>query len=106
MDYTQTMYEVIQTDEFRTWAAGLRDRMAATRIAARLDSAANGNLGKYRSLRGGVSEIKIDVGQGYRLYFTKRGLAIIVLLCGGDKSSQDADIAHAIKLAKAWEAES
>jgi len=100
------MFEVIKTDEFMRWVAGLRDRMAATRIAARLDSAASGNLGKWQSLRGGVSEMKVDVGPGYRLYFTRRGLAIIVLLCGGDKSSQDADIARAIELAKTWEAES
>jgi len=100
------MFDVITTDEFKAWAAGLRDRMAVTRIAARLDNAANGNLGDWHTLRNGVSEMRVNVGAGYRLYFTRRELTIIILLCGGDKSTQDADIARAIKLAKAWGAES
>lgn len=88
------------------WIAGLRDWVAATRIAARIDRVGNGNLGNWQTLRDGVSEMKVDVGPGYRLYFTRRGLTIIILLCGGDKSSQDADIRRAIELAKMWEAES
>ncbi|MDR1228604.1 MAG: type II toxin-antitoxin system RelE/ParE family toxin [Azoarcus sp.] len=97
------MFEIIKSDEFMTWVAGLRDRMAATRIAARLDNAANGNLGDWKALRGGISEIRINVGKGYRLYFTRRGNTVIVLLCGGDKSTQKRDIERAIELCRTWE---
>jgi putative addiction module killer protein len=106
MDYTQAMFDVIKTDEFLAWVSGLRDRVAATRIAARIDNAGNGNLGDWHTLRDGVSEMRIDVGAGYRLYFTRRGLTIIILLCGGDKRTQDADIKRAIKIAKALGGES
>jgi putative addiction module killer protein len=85
------------------WASGLRDRSAATRIAARLDRAESGNLGDFKFLRDGVSEMRIDVGAGYRVYFTRRGSVVIVLLCGGDKATQDKDINRAIELAKRWE---
>ncbi|MDI9334917.1 MAG: type II toxin-antitoxin system RelE/ParE family toxin [Cytophagales bacterium] len=96
------MFEVIKSDEFIKWASGLRDRNAVTRIAARLDRAESGNLGDFKFLRDGVSEMRIDVGAGYRLYFTRRGSVVIVLLCGGDKATQDKDINHAIELAKRW----
>lgn len=96
------MFEIIKTEQFITWIASLRDRVAVARIAARLDRAALGNLGDHKSLRDGVSEMRVDVGPGYRLYFTRRGNAIIVLLYGGDKRGQEADIARAIELASAW----
>jgi len=80
----------------------MRDRRAATSIAVRLDRAARGNLGDFKFLRDSVSEMRIDVGPGYRLYFTRRGNTVIVLLCGGDKRKQDADIARAVELAKVW----
>lgn len=96
------MFEIIKSQEFIDWVATLRDRQAATRIAARLDRAAYGNLGDFKFLRDGVSEMRIDVGAGHRLYFIRRGDTLIVLLCGGDKRTQDADIHRAIVLAKIW----
>lgn len=96
------MFEIIKSAEFMRWASGLKDRVAAARINARIDRALLGNLGDHKSLRDGVSEMRIDVGAGYRLYFTRRGNTVIVLLCGGDKRTQDADIRHAIELAKHW----
>ena len=97
------MFEVIKSAEFVKWASELRDRNAATRIAARLDRAEGGNLGDFKFLRNGVSEMRIDVRAGYRVYFTRRGSVVIVLLCGGDKATQDKDINRAIELAKRWE---
>jgi putative addiction module killer protein len=96
------MFEIIQSDEFMQWAAKLKDRRAEARIAARLRRAEEGNLGDHKPLRDGVSEMRIDVGAGYRLYFTRRGNTVLVLLCGGDKRTQEADIKRAIALARAW----
>jgi putative addiction module killer protein len=105
MAYNPPMFEIVKSDEFVAWVSELRDRRAAMRIAARLDGAALGNLGDWKSLREGISEMRIDVGAGYRLYFTRRGRAVVVLLCGGDKRSQKADIERAIALARTWEYE-
>lgn len=102
MKYNQGMFEIIQSDEFKAWAQALRDRTAAARIVARIGRAASGNLGNWKFLRDDVSEMRVDVGAGYRLYFTRRGNTVVILLCGGDKRSQDADIERAIKLAKVW----
>lgn len=96
------MVEILQSDEFKTWYGNLRDPVGRARIAARLRLAEQGNLGDWKSLRDGVSEIRIDVGPGYRLYFTRRGNMVIILLCGGDKRRQNADIGRAIELAKRW----
>lgn len=96
------MFEIIQSDEFKSWHAGLRDPVARARTTARLRLAELGNLGDWKSLRDGISEMRIDVGQGYRLYFTRRGNTVIVLLCGGDKRRQDSDIGRAVELAKKW----
>lgn len=93
------MLVVQQTDEFRDWIRGLIDRKARGIVRDRLLKIEGGNLGKARSLGDKVSEIKIDYGPGYRLYFTKEGLTIIVLLCGGDKGSQRRDIKRAKELA-------
>lgn len=79
---------------------GLRNLRAKVAIARRIEQAENGNLGKTRSVGSGVSEMKIDLGPGYRVYFTVRGREVIVLLAGGDKSSQSADIRRAHALAK------
>lgn len=79
---------------------GLRDLRAKVAIARRIEQAENGNMGKTRSVGSGVSEMKIDLGPGYRVYFTIRGREVIVLLAGGDKSSQPADIRRAHALAK------
>ncbi len=96
------MFEIIKSKEFVDWVRQLRDRQAATRIAARLDRAALGNLGDFKFLRDSVSEMRVDVGAGYRLYFTRRGNTVVLLLCGGDKSTQAKDIDRAIELAKFW----
>lgn len=94
------MLHIQQTEVFAEWLTHLRDLRAKARILARLDSAHLGNLGDARSVSGGVSEIRVDVGPGYRVYFTRRGQVMIILLCGGDKSSQGRDIERARRMAK------
>ena len=94
------MIEVRQTTRFATWLAGLRDERARARILKRLDRAQAGNLGDVAPVGGGVSEMRIFYGPGYRVYFIQRGSELIVLLCGGDKSTQDTDIAEAKAMAK------
>ena len=93
------MTTIVRTDTFARWLHKLRDRAAAQRIAIRIDRLALGNPGQARNLKGGVTEMKIDYGPGYRVYFTERAGEIVILLCGGDKSTQSADIAAAIALA-------
>ena len=85
-------YIVQQTPTFAQWHAALRDLRARIAIARRIDRASAGNLGDVKSVGEGVSELPVDVGAGYRVYFTMRGGVVIVLLAGGDKSSQTADI--------------
>jgi putative addiction module killer protein len=102
MTHNSAMFEILQSDEFKTWHGRLRDPVARARISSRLRLAGQGNLGDWKSLRDGVSEMRIDVGPGYRLYFTRRGNMVIVLLCGGDKRKQDADIGRAVAIAKNW----
>ena len=97
------MYQLRETDVFGKWLRALGDMRAKARILARLDSARLGNLGDAGSVGGGVSEMRVDVGAGYRVYFTRRQRVILVLLCGGDKSSQTKDIAHAKQMAKTVE---
>jgi putative addiction module killer protein len=89
------MYSVQQTQTFAKWLSGLRDMRAKARIVARIGQAKGGNLGDVKSVGGGVSEMRVDVGPGYRLYFTRRGEVLIILLMGGDKASQDRDIKRA-----------
>jgi putative addiction module killer protein len=89
------MYSVRQTQTFAKWLASLRDMRAKARIVARVRQAEGGNLGDVRSVGGGVSEMRIDVGPGYRLYYCRRGDVLIILLVGGDKSTQDKDIRRA-----------
>jgi putative addiction module killer protein len=90
---------VAMTEVYRDWINGLTDLAARARIQVRVDRLAHGNPGQYRALRGGVSELKIDVGPGCRVYYTQRGGMLIILLAGGDKSSQRSDIRTAIELA-------
>jgi len=93
------MPTVRQTEEFVAWLDGLTDKRAQIRIVARLRQAEAGNLGDWKSIEGAVSEMRVDVGPGYRLYFTRRGTVLIILLTGGNKSSQKRDIRRALQLA-------
>jgi putative addiction module killer protein len=88
------------TDAYRTWIDGLRDAVGRARILARVERLAAGNPGQHRALTGGVSELKIDCGPGYRVYYAQRSDVLIVLLVGGDKSTQENDIKTALTLAK------
>ncbi|MFZ4429025.1 MAG: type II toxin-antitoxin system RelE/ParE family toxin [Phycisphaerales bacterium] len=92
--------QVRMTTVYRDWIDGLGDLAARARIQVRVDRLAHGNPGSHRRLREGVSELKVDVGPGYRVYYTKRDSTLIVLLVGGDKSTQRQDIELAIKLAR------
>ena len=93
------MWRVRQTATFADWFAALRDDLAKSRIAARIVRVEAGNFGNCKSVGGGVSELRVDVGPGYRVYFTQRGGELVILLCGGDKASQQRDIAKARTLA-------
>lgn len=96
------MIELIKTGDFDEWLRALRDRRAVARITARIDRLASGNPGDVKPIGSGLSEMRIDHGPGYRVYFMQRGPIIIVLLCGGDKSSQQRDIEKAKALAAEW----
>jgi putative addiction module killer protein len=92
------MYIVRQTETFLAWLDGLRDVRAQVRISARIRQIEAGNLGDWKPIEGKVSELRIAYGPGYRLYFTRRGNVFIVLLAGGDKSTQMRDIRRAMDL--------
>lgn len=94
------MIEVRHTVEFERWLSELRDRVAQARIVVRLRRMEIGNPGDVKSVGEGVSELRIDHGPGYRLYFVRRGNSLVILLCGGEKSSQERDIARAKQMAK------
>ena len=94
------MLEIQETEAFSTWLEALRDNRAKAKIAARTRRLAFGNPGDVRSAGEGISELRIDYGPGYRVYYVQRGKILIVLLCGGDKSTQDKDIKMARRLAK------
>jgi putative addiction module killer protein len=94
------MYEIEMTEEFDTWLHNLRDINARGFILKRITIISSGSLGETRSLGSGLFEAKIRSGPGYRLYFTNKGDRIIVLLCAGDKSTQDKDIKKAKELLK------
>ena len=93
---------VEKTDEYRDWIDDLKDRVARARILVRVDRLIDGNPGQHRDLTNGMSELKVDVGSGYRVYYTQRGERLLLLLVGGDKSTQQKDIAMAIRLAKSF----
>jgi putative addiction module killer protein len=103
MVYTAPTIRLIRSATFDKWFAELRDRMAKVRIAARIDRLARGNAGDVRPVGSGVSEMRIHCGPGYRVYFKQQGPLVVLLLCGGDKASQGADIRLAIQIAKEWE---
>jgi putative addiction module killer protein len=93
------MIEVRQLAHFSAWLSRLRDHRAKAKIAARIERLALDNAGDVKPVGRGVSELRIDVGPGYRVYFVRRGKLLIVLLCGGDKTSQAKDIKFALSLA-------
>lgn len=94
------MADVRKTDLFARWLDDLRDIRARARIQARIERLAAGNPGDVAPVGAGVSELRIDVGPGYRVYFKRRGHALIILLAGGDKRTQAADIKNALRLAQ------
>jgi putative addiction module killer protein len=100
MVYNQGMTTVLTTEVFDSWFAGLADAQTRARIQARIRRAEMGNLGDAAPVGEGVSEMRIHCGPGYRIYFIQRGLEIIILLAGGDKSTQAKDIRRALDLAK------
>jgi len=100
-----TVYTLRQTREFQDWLDGLNDRRAQIRIVARLRLAEAGNLGDWKPVGCEVSEMRVDVGPGYRLYFTRRAHLLIIMLAGGDKSSQKRDIKRAQRIVKQLELE-
>lgn len=93
------MIEVRQTSRFTDWIGNLRDLRAVARIDARIGRLRLGNFGDVKSVGGGVSELRIDYGPGYRVYFTRQSEVVVLLLCGGDKGSQARDIMLAKMLA-------
>lgn len=99
------MFIVRQTQEFQDWLDRLRDLRAQIRIVARLRLAEAGNLGDWKPVGGEVSEMRVDIGPGYRLYFTRKGSIIIVMLAGGDKSTQARDIKRAQRILKQLESD-
>ena len=99
------MFTVRQTQEFQDWLDGLKDIKAQLRIVARLRLAEAGNLGDWKPVGGEVSEMRVAFGPGYRLYFTKRQNILIVMLAGGDKSTQAKDIKRAQKFVQQLELE-
>ncbi|KMW45797.1 type II toxin-antitoxin system RelE/ParE family toxin [Ralstonia insidiosa] len=94
------MLTIRTTEVFDAWFAKLRDKTAQRRIQVRIDRLQLGNPGDAKAVRDGISELRIDHGPGYRVYFVQRGAVLIILLCGGDKSTQDADIRRAIDLSR------
>jgi putative addiction module killer protein len=99
------VFTVRQTREFQEWLDALKDFRAQVRIAARLRLAEAGNLGDWKPVGGDVSEMRVDFGPGYRLYFTRRESILIVMLAGGDKSTQARDIKRAHRILKQLELE-
>ena len=93
------MAEILKTDVFDRWFRRLRDVRAKARIDERIERLAAGNSGDVKPVGSGVSEMRIDYGPGYRVYFAQQGRTLVILLCGGDKSSQRNDIAKAHRLA-------
>jgi len=99
------MFEILRSSDFDRWLSGLRDAKAKARLLLRFKQAAAGNLGDCRPVGDGVSEMRVHIGAGYRVYFMRTGNRIYLLLTGGDKDSQSRDIARAKELAAKWREE-
>jgi putative addiction module killer protein len=96
------MIEIVQSEEFEDWIGRLRDLRAQLRIRARIERLSKGNPGDVKPVGEGIAELRVDYGPGYRVYILQRGDVLIVLLCGGDKSSQSKDIKQAKLIAQRW----
>ena len=99
------MVEIVKSATFDRWLRKLTDRRAVVRVLVRIDRLAAGNPGDVKPVGSGISELRIDYGPGYRVYYLREGRRLIVLLCGGDKSSQDRDIEQARQIAKEWKSD-
>jgi|TARA_R110002094_G_scaffold205364_1_gene176213 putative addiction module killer protein len=96
------MVELFKSSAFDRWLRSLRDRQARARVEARIRRLSLGNPGDVKAVGGGISEMRIDYGPGYRVYYMQRGRIVVILLCGGDKSTQARDIAKAKEIAAQW----
>ena len=94
------MIKILRTAEFDRWLGGLKDRLAKSSVQARIERLACGNADDVKAVGEGVSEMRIHVGAGYRVYFIRVDTAVVLLLCGGSKSSQNRDIARALEMAR------
>ncbi len=103
MVYDRAVYEVLKSRTFDAWLRALRDRSAKAKIEVRIRRLSLGNPGQFRALKNGINELKIDHGPGYRVYYTFKGKTLVLLLCGGDKSTQRKDIHLATEIAAGWE---
>ena len=102
VDYSSSMKEIIESSVFKTWLSSLRDRRARVRIIQRIDRLKAGNAGDTKPIGEGLSELRIDYGPGYRVYYMQQGSIVVILLCGGTKRDQAKDITTAKALAQAW----
>jgi putative addiction module killer protein len=102
MVYSHAVIEVVQSATFAKWLSKLADRRARGRVLARIDRLALGNPGDVKPIGNGISEMRIDYGPGYRIYFLQRGPIIAVLLCGGTKRNQQADMRRAVEIVGEW----
>jgi putative addiction module killer protein len=105
MDYSNEMVQILESETFKSWRSKLKDRVAVSKITARIKRLSNGHFGDCKYLRDSIRELRIDHGPGYRVYFALRGDSLILLLAGGEKTTQDADIDRAIRLAESWRTE-
>jgi putative addiction module killer protein len=96
------MFTVLKSQTFDDWLSGLKERQARARVQARIDRMAMGNPGDVKPTQSGISELRIDYGPGYRVYYQQRGKTVVLLCCGGDKRTQDGDIRRAVEIAKNW----
>jgi putative addiction module killer protein len=102
MVYTARVLEIVKSETFDAWFSSLKDRQAKARILARIDRLGLGNPGDVKPVGSGMSEMRMDHGPGCRVYYIQSGPVVVVLLCGGDKSTQSADIKRAIAISKVW----